>query len=57
MTIKPPVLRPGDKIAAVSLSTGWPSVFTRAYLDRKRQIEEAFAVEVVEGKHTLASPE
>ena len=57
MTIKPPVLRPGDKIAAVSLSSGWPSIFTRAYLDGKRQIEEAFAVKVVECKHTLANPE
>src|ERR1700761_6253680 len=54
--IKPPALRPGDKVAALSLSAGWPAVFPRAYLDGKRQIEEAFAVQVVEGKHTLADP-
>ena len=57
MMIKPPALRPGDKVAAVSLSKGWPAVFTQAYLDGKRQIEEAFGVEVVEAKHTLADPE
>lgn len=57
MTIKPPALRNGDKIAALSLSTGWPAAFTQAYLDGKRQIEEAFSVRVVEGKHTLTSPE
>jgi hypothetical protein len=57
MMIRPPALQPRDKGAAVSLSTGWPAVFTQAYLDGKRQIEEAFAVEVVECKYTLASPE
>jgi muramoyltetrapeptide carboxypeptidase LdcA involved in peptidoglycan recycling len=57
MTIKPSALRPGDKVAAVSLSKGWPAVFPQAYLDGKRQVEEAFGVEVVEGKHTLADPE
>ena len=57
MTIKPPALRPGDKVAAVSLSDGWPAIFTAAYLDGKRQLQEAFGVEVVEGQHTLSNSE
>jgi muramoyltetrapeptide carboxypeptidase LdcA involved in peptidoglycan recycling len=57
MTIKPPALRPGDKVAAVSLSKGWPALFTRAYLDGKRQIQEAFGLKVVEGQHALADPD
>jgi muramoyltetrapeptide carboxypeptidase LdcA involved in peptidoglycan recycling len=52
--IKPRTLRPGDRVAAVSLSHGWPSVYPRAYQDGKRQFEEAFGVEVVETRHALA---
>jgi muramoyltetrapeptide carboxypeptidase LdcA involved in peptidoglycan recycling len=54
--IKPLALRPGDKVAALTLSAGLPAVFPRVYLDGKRQIDEAFAVQVVEGIHTLADP-
>ena len=52
--IKPRTLRPGDRIAAISLSRGWPSVFPRAYDDGKRQLQEAFGIEVVESRHALA---
>src|SRR5437868_11617931 len=52
--IKPRALRPGDRIAAISLSRGWPSVYPRAYEDGKRQLQEAFGVEVVESRHALA---
>ncbi len=52
--IKPRALRPGDRIAAISLSRGWPSVFPRAYQDGKRQLQETFGVEVVESRHALA---
>jgi muramoyltetrapeptide carboxypeptidase LdcA involved in peptidoglycan recycling len=52
--IKPRTLRPGDRVAAVSLSSGWPSVYPRAYEDGKRQFQEAFEVEVVESRHALA---
>jgi len=52
--IKPRTLRPGDRVAAVSLSRGWPSVFPRAYWDGKRQLQEAFDIEVVESRHALA---
>jgi muramoyltetrapeptide carboxypeptidase LdcA involved in peptidoglycan recycling len=52
--IRPRTLRPGDRVAAVSLSRGWPSVYRRAYEDGKRQFQEAFGVEVVESRHALA---
>ena len=57
MTIKPPALKPGDKVAAVSLSKGVPAVFPRAYLDGKRHIEQSFGLSVVECRHTLAEPQ
>src|SRR5258708_12148362 len=55
--IEPRVLRPGDRIAAISLSSGWPKVFPAAYCDGKRQLEEAFGVEVVESRHALSDPD
>jgi muramoyltetrapeptide carboxypeptidase LdcA involved in peptidoglycan recycling len=55
--IKPRALRRGDRVAAVSLSSGWPSVFPAAYGDGKRQLEEAFGVEVVESRYALAEPD
>ena len=55
--IKPRALRRGDRVAAISLSSGWPNVFPRAYRDGKRQIEEAFGVQVIESRHALAEPE
>lgn len=51
--IKPPALRRGDKVAAISLSRGWPSVYPRAYQDGKRQFQEAFGIEIVESRHAL----
>ena len=55
--IKPRALRPGDRIAAISLSSGWPSVYPRAYWDGKRQLEKAFGVQVIESRHALADPD
>lgn len=52
--IKPLALRPGDRIAAVSLSWGGPSKFRHRYQTGKRQLEEALQVTVVEGRHALA---
>src|SRR5215813_1797426 len=52
--IKPRALHPGDRVAAISLSGGWPSVYPGAYCDGKRQLEEAFGVQVIESRHTLA---
>jgi len=51
--IKPPRLREGDKIAAITLSWGGPGTFPHRYEAGKRQLEETFKVEVVETKHAL----
>jgi muramoyltetrapeptide carboxypeptidase LdcA involved in peptidoglycan recycling len=51
--IKPPKLQMGDKVAAVSLSWGGPGTFPHRYEAGKRQLEEAFGVQVVEMPHTL----
>jgi muramoyltetrapeptide carboxypeptidase LdcA involved in peptidoglycan recycling len=55
--IKPRALRRGDRIAAISLSSGWPNVFPAAYYDGKRQFENAFGVRVIESPHALAKPD
>jgi hypothetical protein len=52
--IKPHRLHPGDKVAAVTLSWGGPSVFRGANQAGKRQLEETFGVQVVEMPHTLS---
>src|SRR5215469_13546079 len=52
--IKLPVLRPGDHVAAVSLSWGGPHLFPLRYDAGKRQLEQAFGVTVVEGRHAMA---
>lgn len=52
--IKPRALRPGDRVAAISLSTGWPSVYPPAYYDGKRQFEKLLGVQVIESRHALA---
>ena len=52
---KPPRLRPGDKVAAVSLSwgaAGRPDIRWRYELG-KRRMQELFGLEVVEMPHTL----
>jgi muramoyltetrapeptide carboxypeptidase LdcA involved in peptidoglycan recycling len=54
MTTRPPRLRAGDRLAAVTSSWGGPATFPHRYEAGKRQLEEAFGVEVVELPHTLA---
>jgi muramoyltetrapeptide carboxypeptidase LdcA involved in peptidoglycan recycling len=54
--IKPQILRPGDKVAAISLSWGGPGTFPLRYEAGKRQFEEAFGVNVVETRHALRDP-
>lgn len=56
MLTKPRRLRRGDRVAAVSLSWGGPGTFPHRYEAGKRQLEDAFGVEVVEMPHTLADP-
>jgi muramoyltetrapeptide carboxypeptidase LdcA involved in peptidoglycan recycling len=54
---KPQKLSPGDRVAAVSLSWGGPGALPARYQAGKRQLEEAFGVQVVEMPHTLADPD
>ncbi|HVR32748.1 MAG TPA: S66 peptidase family protein [Acidimicrobiia bacterium] len=56
MLAKPPRLQKGDRVAAVSLSWGGPAVLPGRYEAGRKQLEEAFGVEVVEMPHTLADP-
>ncbi len=59
MLQKPQKLRPGDKVAAVSLSWGGagdPDLLWR-YRQGKQQLEEALGLVVVEMPHTLAGSE
>lgn len=50
---RPHKLRPGDKVAAISLSWGGPATFPKRYAAGKRQLEETFGVTVVETAHAL----
>ena len=55
--IKPRRLRPGGRVAAVSLSWGGPGAIPHRYAAGKRQFEEKFGVTVTETEHALRSPE
>ena len=55
--IKPKRLRPGSRIAAVSLSWGGPGAFPHVYAAGKRQFEREFEVTVTEAAHALRDPE
>ena len=55
--IKPSKLKPGDRVAAVSLSYGGAGKFPYRYEVGKRQFEEESGVTVVESKHALRDPE
>ena len=46
--LKPPKLKPGDTVAAISLSSGGAAAFPRRYEAGKRQFAETFGVTVVE---------
>lgn len=54
---KPERLRPGDTVAAISLSSGVASVFPHRYEAGKRQFERAFGVRVIETPHALREDE
>ena len=51
--IKPKRLRPGSRIAAISLSWGGPGTIPHRYEIGKRQFEEAFGVTVIETEYAL----
>lgn len=51
--IKPPQLLPGDTVATISLSWGGPGTYPHRYEAGKRQLQEAFGVQVVETHYAL----
>jgi len=52
--MRPSRLRPGDKVAAVSLSWGGPAAFPQRYKAGKRQLQDEFGLTVIEMPHTLS---
>lgn len=55
--IKPNALKPGNRIAAVTLSWGGPGQFPHRYEAGKRQFEEMFDLHLVEMEHTCSDPD
>lgn len=55
--IKPNELKPGDKIAVVTLSWGGPGAFPYRYEVGKQRLETIFGLEVVPSKHALKDPD
>lgn len=53
---KPPMLKPGDRVAAISLSWGGAGLFPHRYEAGKRQLEAEFGVEVVPTSNALREP-
>jgi muramoyltetrapeptide carboxypeptidase LdcA involved in peptidoglycan recycling len=52
--IKPRKLKPGDKVATVSLSWGGPSIFLYRYQIGVQQVKDEFGLDVVEMPNTLS---
>ncbi len=55
--IKPKALKPGDTIAAITLSFGAAGLFPHRYQQGVRQIEETFDVKVIPTPNALKSPQ
>jgi muramoyltetrapeptide carboxypeptidase LdcA involved in peptidoglycan recycling len=55
--LKPRRLRPGDQIAAISLSWGGPGAIPLRYEVGKRQFQEEFGVRVIETPHARRDPD
>ena len=54
---KPTRLKPGDRVAAVTLSWGGPGAIPERYEIGKRQLETEFGLAVVEMPHTQSNPD
>ena len=54
--IKPPKLKPRDRVAAITLSWGGPGRYPSRYQAGVHQLEEAFGVEVVPTANALRDP-
>jgi muramoyltetrapeptide carboxypeptidase LdcA involved in peptidoglycan recycling len=55
--LKPKRLRPGDTVAAISLSSGLASLVPHRYLAGKSQIEATFSLKVIHAPNALRDPE
>jgi muramoyltetrapeptide carboxypeptidase LdcA involved in peptidoglycan recycling len=53
--IKPSKLKPGDKVAAITLSWGGPGTFPYRFETGKQRLESIFGLQVVPTKHALKS--
>ncbi len=51
--LKPPRLRPGDTVAAVSLSSGLAGSYPHVFETAKRTLEEAFGLTIIPTPHAL----
>ena len=51
--IKPPKLKAGDRLAAITLSWAGAGTFPHRYEAGKQQLEELYGVEVVPTQHAL----
>ena len=51
--LKPPRLRPGDTVAAVSLSSGLAGSYPHVFETAKRNLEEAFGLTIIPTPHAL----
>jgi muramoyltetrapeptide carboxypeptidase LdcA involved in peptidoglycan recycling len=51
--LKPPALRPGDTVAAISLSSGLAALFPHRYQAGKQQLADTFGLHVVETPNAL----
>ncbi len=54
---KPKMLRPGSRIAAISLSWGGPGTLPHRHQIGKQQFEDEFDVTVIETEHALRDPD
>lgn len=55
--VKPRKLRPGCRVAAITLSWGGPGAFPLRYEAGKRQFEDEYQVAVAETRHALKHPD
>lgn len=55
--IKPPALKAGDKIVAVTPSFGCPALFPKRFEAGCKQMEDAFGISVVPSRHALKDPD
>jgi muramoyltetrapeptide carboxypeptidase LdcA involved in peptidoglycan recycling len=55
--IKPPRLKAGDTVAAISLSSGLAGIFPQVYETAKRNLEQFFSLKVITTPHALKDPD